>query len=130
MAKTVRLLLKDTTKKLPVSLRDPFLEETIKLEPDAEVSREFAKLLTDSFPFLYEVIDSKKEVDKSLYGYREDFKKEEFNHLFDQLTPEEKKHICSYVEELITNRGAGSENVFSNDEVNTEDAQTDNGSTE
>jgi hypothetical protein len=120
--KTTRVLLLDTNKEIPVVLNDPFLEGAVKFEPDAIVSEEYAKLLVNDFPFLYKRIDNKYEVDKSVYRYRSDFKVKEFTTSFAKLTPEEKTHVCEYIDEMISERNKPIEEV--------KDAKTDNSGTE
>jgi len=122
MSKTARVLLIDTSKEIPVKLNDPFLEKTVELEPDAIVSEEFCKLLVSDFPFLYKRIDGKAEVDKDKYIYRNDFKVKEFTNSFSKLTPEEKTHVCEYVDNIILERNKPKEEIT--------DAKTDNSGTE
>lgn len=104
--KTMRILLTDKSKDIPISLYDGYLKANVKLNPDGLVSEQYGEELLRSYS-CYAKIEKDAVVNRDGYKIREDYMKHELDNNFSKLLPDERERLNSIAEELIKHRGGG-----------------------
>mgnify|MGYP001581954531 CR=1 FL=1 len=116
--KLVRIVVKPKKDKdgkplvtIPKQLNDPFLKKTVELNPDAEVSEEFAVAYCKTYEGYKIVTDPKAKFNKDDYTINESYREPEIAAAVDNLSPAKKDAVYAFVL-LIANVDEKEVNAF------------------
>lgn len=111
--KLVTVIFLDKTKELPVAVIDSFQPKnadgspvTVELAPNGDMSEQLADKLIKTYPQQYAIYDKVVHGAISKQGYKiaKNYRKPQYDNLFDKLTSDEKDSVIEYINGLIKAR--------------------------
>lgn len=98
---------------IPVPLIDVFSGEAVEFNPDAIVTRKYAESLVKTNG-QFEIIDDKAKVSKADYVIRKDYRKNEFQNRFEELTPDERDVVLEFMTLMVKGKEEKEEGFVQN----------------